>query len=64
VRISLAGTGAQASAAGLLERSPMTLRGELARVSGAKRVKAEVSIGGSRATLWVPVPSEAPRGAR
>ncbi|MGO9310190.1 MAG: hypothetical protein ACLQDL_14370 [Spirochaetia bacterium] len=64
VRISFPGTAALARAEGLLEKSPMTLRVDLPRIRGAKKVEAEVSIGGVRATLWVPVPPEKPLGAR
>lgn len=56
VRFSLAGTGEQQFVAGDLVRSPMTLRGELPWLPGAKKVQAEVSVGTSRATLWRPVP--------
>jgi hypothetical protein len=55
-RLSLPGTGEQAFIAGTLDKSPMTLRGELPRLGNAKRVKAEVSIGSAHAALWVPVP--------
>jgi hypothetical protein len=60
VRFSLAGTGEQQFVAGDLVKSPMTLRGELPWVAGAKKVQAEVSVGTSRATLWRPVPAPAP----
>lgn len=55
-RISLPGTGEQVFVAGMLEKSPMTLRGDLPRIGGAKKVRAEVSIGTARSTLWLPVP--------
>ena len=55
-RISLPGTGEQLFLAGALERSPITLRGSLRRAGGAKKVQAQVSIAGTRATLWLPVP--------
>jgi len=55
-RVSLTGTGEQVFLAGDLEKSPMTLRGELPRLASAKKVQAEVSIGSTRATLWLPVP--------
>ena len=56
VRMSLPGTGEQVLVAGMLEKSPMTLRADLPRVAGAKKVQAEVSIGNAKATLWVPAP--------
>jgi hypothetical protein len=56
VRLSFPGTGEQQFVAGDLVKSPMTLRGELPWIPGIKRVQAEVSVGGSRVTLWKPAP--------
>ncbi len=56
VHVSIPGTGGRMLLTGRLEKSPMTLSGELARTSGAKKVQAEVSIGDSHATLWLPAP--------
>ncbi len=56
VRVSLPGTGVQTMVAGALEKSPTTLRGEVARMARAKKVQAEVSIGDAHATLWLPAP--------
>jgi hypothetical protein len=55
-RLSLPGTREQVFIAGTLDKSPITLRGDLPRIPGAKRVQAEVSIGGARGTLRIPAP--------
>jgi hypothetical protein len=55
VRVSLPGTGEQVFLAGDLARSPMTLSGRLPAREGAARVRADVTILGSRATLVAPV---------
>ena len=56
VRLFLPGTGAQAFVAGPLDKSPMTLRGELPRIASAKRVQADIFIGKAHATLRIPAP--------
>jgi hypothetical protein len=60
VRFSLPGTGEQAFVAGNLVKSPMTLRGELPWLPGAKKVQAVISVGTAHVTLWQPAPG--PRG--
>ena len=56
VRFSLPGTAVQVIVAGGLERSPITLRGDLPHVGNAKKVQAEVSIGDAHVTLWLRAP--------
>jgi hypothetical protein len=55
-RITLPGTGEQVFVSGDLDKSPMTIRGDLPRISGVKRVQAEVSIGSAHASMWIPAP--------
>ena len=55
-RLSLPGTGEQVFVAGRLEKSPLTLRGELPRIPGVKKVQAEIAVGNARATLRIPAP--------
>jgi len=56
VRLFLPGTGEQTFVAGLLDKSPVTLRGELPRIPSARKVQAEISVGNARATLRIPAP--------
>jgi hypothetical protein len=55
-RLSLPGTGEQTFVVGLLDKSPLTLRGELRRIPGAKKVQAEVRVGNAHVTLRIPAP--------
>jgi hypothetical protein len=55
-RVSLPGTSEQVLLSGVLDKSPITLRGDLPRGTSAKRVSAEVRIGSAHASLWIPVP--------
>jgi hypothetical protein len=56
IRVSIPGTEERLDLAGALDRSPMTLRGELPGLAKARRVRAEVTIGSRSKTLWVAVP--------
>jgi hypothetical protein len=56
VRIFLPGTGEQMFVTGVLEKSPMTLRGNMARFIGPKALEAEVGIGAAHTTLWLQAP--------
>jgi hypothetical protein len=56
IRIVMTGTEGRLDLGGALDRSPMTLRGELPRSAKARKVKAEVSIGSESRTLWVATP--------
>jgi hypothetical protein len=56
VAVSLPGTGEQVLVAAALVKSPITLRGDLPRAAGAKKVQAVVRVGRTRAMLWVPAP--------
>jgi hypothetical protein len=55
-RITLSGTGEQVFVSGDLDKSPVTIRGDLPRISGVKRIQAEVSIGSAHASMWIPAP--------
>ena len=52
VLVSLPGTPEQTSVSGDLERSPITLRGQVLWLRAASRVQARVSIGSAHVTLW------------
>ncbi len=54
--VVLEGTGTRITLEGTLEKSPMTLRGEMPYSPGGRRVRAEISVDGARRALWVPVP--------
>jgi hypothetical protein len=56
VHITIPGTGQQELVAGVLEKSPMTLRVELVRAKEPRTVEAEVSIAGAHARLRLPAP--------
>jgi hypothetical protein len=55
-RLSLPGTGEQTFVAGRLDKSPLTLRGDLPRIPGAKKVQAEIKVGNAHVTLRIPAP--------
>ena len=55
-QVSLSGTTEQVVLSGELSRSPMTIRGRLPAVPGARVVQAELTIASSRVTLVAPVP--------
>jgi hypothetical protein len=56
VRIFQPDSGTRIQVEGVLEKSPMTLRGELVRTSASKIVEAEVNIREAHTRLWLPVP--------
>jgi hypothetical protein len=58
--VTLTGTDERLELEGALDRSPLTLRGEVPFTTVARTVRAEVTLGSSHVVLWVPMP-KAPR---
>jgi hypothetical protein len=56
VLVTFTGADERLRLGGALDRSPMTLRGELKLTAAARTVRADVGIDGRRVALWVPMP--------